>query len=148
MHGSEQKDGRHSNPEVLPPRASLWPRVLVSLAIVGLMVGLMIGRLTETVPSSLDRIELHPDQLVLWFDGEPEVQADTFEGAFAVRLQAHGAEASGELLVGGHPAKWRVRQAGQQQLLLSVVAARHLQGSWVVEKADGRWRLSISLREQ
>ncbi|PVZ10302.1 hypothetical protein SAMN05660463_03848 [Pseudomonas sp. URIL14HWK12:I9] len=110
------------------------------------MLGLMIGRLTETTPSSLDRIELHPGQLVLWFNREPGVQADAFEGAFAVRLQAHGAEASGEVLVGGHPAKWRVRQAGSQ-LLLSVIAARHLQGDWVGEKVDGRWRLSISLRE-
>ncbi|MBD1551878.1 hypothetical protein [Pseudomonas typographi] len=147
MHGSEGKDGRHSTPQALPARASLWPRFLGSLVILGVLVGLMIGRLTHPEAPSLDHIELHPDTLVLWLQAEPKVHAEAPEGTFAMLLQAHGAPANGELLVQGHPAKWSLRRA-EKGLLLTVVAARPLLATWHGEQADGRWKLSISLREE
>lgn len=107
----------------------------------------MIGRLTTPEIPSLDRIELHPDMLVLWLQSEAKLHAEAPQGTFAVVLQAHGAPADGELLVQGHPAKWSLRK-GDQGLLLTVVAARHLAGQWKGEAVDGRWKLSISLREE
>ena len=50
MHGSEGKDGLHSTPEE-DPRPKLMRRMFFSLAIVGVMVGLMIGRLTAPQPT-------------------------------------------------------------------------------------------------
>ena len=80
---------------------------MLSLAIVGLMVGLMIGRLTNPEPARLDNIEVHRDQLVLWFNDEPKVHAEVVEGTVAMLFDATGAPASGRLLVDGKPVTWR-----------------------------------------
>ena len=46
------------------------PRVMGSLAIVGMMVGLMIGRLTTPEPVELQQVETARDGVVVWFNGE------------------------------------------------------------------------------
>ncbi|HXR00924.1 MAG TPA: hypothetical protein VN798_11085, partial [Pseudomonas sp.] len=66
MHGSEGKDERHSTPPV-DNRSKLFPRVIGSLVIVGLMIGLMIGRLTTPDPSVLQQVEAIDGGLVVWF---------------------------------------------------------------------------------
>ncbi len=146
MHGSELKDGQHSTPEP-DPRPSLFPRVMFSLAIVGLMVGLMIGKLTNPEVLELVKIEEQPAALVLWFTGEPKVQSTTVDGALVVQFQAHGLTRNGQVDIDGKKANWRT-QPGQEGLLLNVVAARPLQGDISGEKEDGRWRLKLSLREE
>ncbi len=146
MHGSEGKDALHSTPEE-DPRPKLLPRVLGSLAIVGLMVGLMIGRLTTADPVELQQVETATDSLVVWFNSEPKLHGEHIDGTVALLFDAQGNAATGQLKVNDKWVNWRIRKT-DGGLLLNLVAARPLRGEWNGAKADGRWRLEIHLQEQ
>ncbi|KAA0994417.1 hypothetical protein FQ192_13885 [Pseudomonas sp. ANT_J12] len=146
MHGSEGKDERHSTPPV-DNRSKLFPRVIGSLAIVGMMVGLMIGRLTTPDPSELQQVEVTGDGLVVWFNNEPKTHGEVVDGSVALLFEAEGKAQKGQLKVNGKDVNWRVRLS-DGGLLLTVVAARPLLGEWVGREVDDRWRLEIHLREQ
>ncbi|WP_449126053.1 hypothetical protein [Pseudomonas viridiflava] len=146
MHGSEQKDGMHSTPEE-DPRPKLWPRVLGSMAIVGFTIGTIIGRLQQPVPVELEQIEELPTGLALWFDEEPRYEGRTVDGAVVLRLDASGRPWSGQLRFDSKVARWKLER-GEKGLVLTLLAARPLQGDWRTERVDGRWRLEISLREE
>ncbi|MBT8765735.1 hypothetical protein [Metapseudomonas boanensis] len=146
MHGPEPEDGRHSTPDE-DPRPRLWPRFLLSLALLGLLVGLMIGRLTSPEPAQLKVIEVHPDALVLWFEGEPEVREAALEGAYAVWLGAEGEAAKGRLRMGSALVSWHL-QASQGGMLLRFVSVRGVRGGWQLDEREGRWRLAVELREE
>ncbi|MGY2202576.1 hypothetical protein [Pseudomonas gingeri] len=146
MHGSEDEDGQHSTPEE-DPRPKLLPRVLGSLAIVGLMVGLMIGRLTAPEPLLLQQVESAPDTLVLWFSAEPKIHGEQVDGTVALLIDAEGKAQNGRLTVAGRDANWRVRLS-DKGLLVTLLAARPLQGEWAGAEVDGRWRLVVNLREE
>ncbi|KAA6164763.1 hypothetical protein [Pseudomonas veronii] len=146
MHGSEGKDALHSTLEE-DPRPKLLPRVLGSLAIVGLMVGLMIGRLTTPDPVELLQVEPAADGVVVWFNSEPKLHGEQVDGTVALLFDAQGKAAGGQLKVNGKDVNWRIRKT-DAGLLLNLVAARPLRGEWSGEKAEGRWRLEIHLQEQ
>ncbi|MBK5538510.1 hypothetical protein JFV28_18260 [Pseudomonas sp. TH05] len=146
MHGSEEKDRLHSTPEE-DPRPKLMLRVFGSLAIVGLMVGLMIGRLTTPEPTLLQQVEVQPDGLVVWFSQEPKVHGEHIDGTVALLFDAQGTAQNGRLKVNDKDVNWRVR-AADAGLLLNLVAARPLHGEWAGTKVDGRWKLQIHLREE
>ncbi|MCY1178274.1 hypothetical protein D9M73_186170 [compost metagenome] len=146
MHGSERKDGLHSTPED-DPRPNLWPRVMFSLALLGLMVGLMIGRLTEPEPRVLEQIEVVPAGLQVWFNEQPQIHGETVDGALALLFDAEGKAQKGRLKLEGKDVIWRVQKT-DKGVLLSLVAARPLHGDWAGATVDGRWRLQISLREE
>ncbi|MBI6702775.1 hypothetical protein [Pseudomonas viridiflava] len=146
MHGSEQKDGMHSTPEE-DPRPKLWPRVLGSMAIIGFTIGTIIGRLQQPVPVELEKIEELPTGLALWFDEEPRYEGRTVDGAVVLRLDASGRPWSGQLRFDSKVARWKLER-GEKGLVLTLLAARPLQGDWRTEKVDGRWRLEVSLREE
>ncbi|BAP42025.1 hypothetical protein NJC40_05310 [Pseudomonas sp. 21LCFQ02] len=146
MHGSERNDGMHSTPEE-DPRPKFWPRVLGSMAIVGFSVGMMIGRLTQPEPVELVQIEELPTGLALWFDEEPTVEGDTVDGAVVLHLLAYGRPWNGQLRMDNKVARWRIER-GDKGLVLTLLAARPLQGDWHTDEVDGRWRLKVSLREQ
>jgi len=146
MHGSEGKDERHSTPPV-DNRSKLFPRVIGSLAIVGMMVGLMIGRLTTPDPSELQQVEVTGDGLVVWFNNEPKTHGEIVDGSVALLFEAEGKAQKGQLKLSGKDVNWRVRLS-DGGLLLTVVAARPLQGEWAGSEVDNRWRLEIHLREQ
>ena len=118
-----------------------------SLAIVGLMVGLMIGRLTTPEPTVLEQVEVQPDGLVVWFSQEPKVHGEHIDGTVALLFDAQGAAQNGRLKVNDKDVNWRVR-AADAGLLLNLVAARPLRGEWAGSKVDGRWKLQIHLREE
>ena len=145
MHGSELKDGQHSTPEE-DPRPKLWPRVLGSLAIVGVMVGMMIGRLTAPEPIELQQVDVLEDGLVVWFNDEPKLHGELVDGTLGLLFDAKGKAQSGQLKLNGKNVNWRVR-ATDGGLLLTLVAARVLQGDWAGAPQDGRWRLQVNLRE-
>ncbi|WP_353631931.1 hypothetical protein ABVN18_29020 [Pseudomonas canadensis] len=146
MHGSEGKDALHSTPEE-DPRPKLMPRVMGSLAIVGLMVGLMIGRLTTPDPVELQQVETAAGGVVVWFNSEPKLHGEHIDGTVALLFDAQGKAASGQLKVNEKDVNWRVRKT-DGGLLLNLVAARPLRGEWNGEEVDGRWRLEIHLQEQ
>ncbi|NWA04888.1 hypothetical protein [Pseudomonas gingeri] len=146
MHGSEDEDGQHSTPEE-DPRPKLLPRVLGSLAIVGMMVGLMIGRLTAPEPLLLQQVEAAPDTLVLWFSAEPKVHGELVDGTVALLFDAEGKAQNGRLTVAGKDANWRVRLS-DKGVLVTLLAARPLHGEWAGAQVDGRWRLVVNLREE
>ncbi|WP_331693574.1 hypothetical protein VY732_01660 [Pseudomonas sp. ZY71] len=145
MHGSEGKDERHSTPPV-DNRSKLLPRVIGSLAIVGMMIGLMIGRLTTPDPSLLQQVEVTDGGLVVWFNNEPKLHGEIIDGTVALLFQAEGPAQKGQFKLNGKDVNWRTR-ASDGGLLLTVLAARPLQGDWVGSEVDDRWRLEIHLRE-
>jgi hypothetical protein len=146
MHGSEGKDGRHSTPEV-DPRPKLFPRVMASLAIVGVMVGMMIGRLTDPDPAVLQQVEVEPDGLVVWFNNEPKTHGEFIDGSVALLFEAEGKAQNGQLKLNDKDVNWRVRLS-DKGLLLTLVAARPLKGEWTGSEVNDRWRLEIHLQEQ
>ena len=118
-----------------------------SLAIVGVMVGLMIGRLTTADPSTLQQVDVTSDGLVLWFNNEPKVHGEIVDGSVALLFSAEGKAQNGQLKLNGKDVNWRTRLS-DGGLLLTLVAARPLQGDWTGSEVDDRWRLEIHLREQ
>ncbi|KJZ45976.1 MULTISPECIES: hypothetical protein [Pseudomonas] len=146
MHGSEGKDDAHSTPPE-GVRSKLFLRVMGSLAIVGVMVGMMIGRLTTPDPSQLQQVEVTNDGLVVWFNNEPKTHGEMVDGSVALLFGAEGKAQKGQLKLGGKDVNWRVRLS-DGGLLLTLVAARPLQGEWAGSEVDDRWRLEIHLREQ
>lgn len=146
MHGSEGKDALHSTPED-DPRPKLLPRVMGSLAIVGLMVGLMIGRLTIPDPVELQQVAPAVNGVVVWFNSEPKLHGEQVDGTVALLFDAQGKAGNGRLKVNDKDVNWRLRKT-DAGLLLNLVAARPLRGEWSGEKVDGRWRLEIHLQEQ
>lgn len=119
---------------------------MFSLAIVGVMVGLMIGRLTTPEERVLEQIEVVQGGLDLWFNEEPKLHGENVEGTVAVVFEAQGKSQRGQLTLQGKPVGWRV-QKSEEGLLLTVVAARPLQGDWVGAEDGGRWRVQVRLHE-
>ncbi|MBM7061087.1 hypothetical protein JQX08_10255 [Pseudomonas sp. UL073] len=147
MHGSALEDGRHSTPET--PRPQLGWRFFATLALLGVLLGLMIGRLANPEPARLERIEVAADRLLLWFDHEPEaLRGDFVQGALVLGVTAQGAPARGQLQVAGKVANWRLVRSGEESLRLELVSARPLRGEWHGVAAEGRWRLEIRLRPE
>ena len=145
MHGSKHEDGEHSTPEP-EPRSKGLPRVMISLAIVGVMIGLMIGRLTAPEERVLERVEVVQGGLDLWFNDEPKLHGENVEGTVALLFQAEGKAQRGQLSLQGKPVGWRL-QKSEEGLLLTMVAARPLQGEWAGAEDAGRWRVQVRLRE-
>lgn len=127
-------------------RSKAFPRVMLSLAIVGLMVGLMIGRLTTPEERELLQVEVVQDGLELWFNEEPQLHGENVEGTVALLFQAQGQGRQGQLSLQGKPVSWRVQRT-KEGLLLTVVAARPLHGEWAGAEDAGRWRLQVKLHE-
>ncbi len=126
-------------------RSKLFPRVIGSLAIVGLMIGLMIGRLTTPDPSILQQVEMTDGGLVVWFNNEPKLHGEIIDGTVALLFQAEGRAQKGQFKLNGRDVNWRTRMS-DGGLLLTILAARPLQGNWVGSEADDRWRLEIRLQ--
>ncbi|HDS1765135.1 hypothetical protein NPS42_04785 [Pseudomonas putida] len=145
MHGSKREDDGHSTPEP-DVRSKAFPRVMLSLAIVGLMVGLMIGRLTTPDERELQQVQVMQDGLELWFNEEPKLHGENVEGTVALLFQAHGKAQQGQLSLLGKPVSWRI-QHSKEGLLLTVVAARPLHGEWAGAEDAGRWRVQVKLHE-
>jgi len=119
---------------------------MLSLAIVGLMVGLMIGRLTTPDERVLEQVVVVQDGLDLWFNEEPKLHGENVEGTVAVLFEAQGKAQRGQLSLQGKPVGWRV-QKSEEGLLLTVVAARPLHGEWAGAEDAGRWRVQVRLHE-
>lgn len=120
--------------------------MLLSLAIFGMLVGLMIGRLTAPDERVLEQVEVVQDGLDLWFNEEPQLHGENVEGTVAVVFQAEGKVARGQLMLQGKPVSWRL-QKSDEGLLLTLVAARPLRGEWAGAETAGRWKVQVRLHE-
>jgi len=143
MRSTEVEDLRHSTGAQDPMRR-IRRTFFGSLVLIGLLVGLMIGRLTAPGPVQLELVQVQPQGLSLQFDREPEVYDEHLEGAFALLFQAEGEPQSGQLQIDGMPVAWRVQQT-EKGLLLHLVAARRLQGQWQGARGDGGWLVQVSV---
>ncbi len=146
MRGSEPEDGQHSTPD-LAVRPRPWARVISSLALLGFLLGLMIGRLLQPDELRLAQVEVAEQGLYLWFNEQPQVRVRHIQGTFVLRVETLGREQQGQIRLHGRAVNWRLRR-DHRELVLRVVAARPLRGEWRAEELDGRWRLLVSLEEQ
>lgn len=124
------------------PLPRLRRRFFGSLVLIGLLVGVMIGRVTAPGPVQLLRVEPATDGLQLWFDREPELYSQDIDGAVGMLFQAQGSANDGRLDPGGMNVGWRL-QMTEKGLLLHFVAPRPLAAEWDGEKRDGDWLLKV-----
>jgi hypothetical protein len=110
-----------------------------------MMIGLMIGRLTTPDPTVLQQVDVTDGGLVVWFNNEPKLHGEIIDGTVALLFQAEGPTQKGQLKLNGKDVNWRTRRS-DGGLLLTVLAARPLQGEWAGSKVDDRWRLEIRLQ--
>lgn len=143
MRGSQHEDGRHSTPPV-DPRRRVWPLFLLGLAVTGLLVGLMLGKLMAPGDVQLLAVQTTADGLELHFDREAQVQAQDVEGAYALLIHAQGDAQQGTLSLAGGEVKWRVMPSAQG-LLVYLVATRPLSAQWQGSDEGEQWRLGISV---
>ncbi|WP_084311751.1 hypothetical protein [Pseudomonas jinjuensis] len=144
MQRSGPEDGRHSTPTRDDVRPRPWLRVFLSLAVFGLLVGLMLGRLfaPEPQPPRLLAVEMQGNSLQLRFDREIRVHAARLDGALALMLDAQGEARQGQGRLGDLPLRWRI-QPRDGGLLLSLISTRPLHGSWSESSRDGEWLLTV-----
>ena len=121
-----------------------WLRVFSALAIGGLMIGLMLGRLTGPTPGEphLLAVRAQDGVLLLRFDQSARVEAGQIEGALALRVRAAGAAAEGQMRLDGQPLRWRV-ETREGELWITLLSTRHLGGSWDSEEKNGDWLLRV-----
>lgn len=141
MRVTDSENGGHSTAPN-DPRPRLRRRFFGSLVLIGLLVGLMIGRLTAPDPVQLLRVEPGPAGLSLWFDRKPELYSQDIDGAVGMLFQAQGKAQRGQLQVHGSTVGWRL-QKNPKGLLLSFVATRPLTAEWQGVEAEGEWRLVV-----
>ncbi|OBY92564.1 hypothetical protein A6723_004865 [Pseudomonas sp. AU11447] len=150
MQRSEPENGGHSTPAKEQMRPRPWLKVMVSLCVLGLLLGLMIGRLVNPPhegPTRILAIEPSPDGLVLTLDAQPAVRAGHQDGALVLQIEAVATAQQGQLRIGDAPVRWRLEPQGEG-LLLTLLSTRRLQGTWDSAEIEGRWRLSISARPE
>lgn len=127
-----------------------WLKVMVSLCVLGLLLGLMIGRLVNPPheePTRILAIEPATDGLVLTLDAQPAVRAGHQDGALVLQIEAVATAQQGQLRIGDAPVRWRLEPQGEG-LLLTLLSTRRLQGTWDSTEVEGRWRLTISARPE
>jgi len=127
-----------------------WLKVLVSLCVLGLLLGLMLGRLVNPPyegPARILAVESSADGLVLILDAQPAVRAGHLEGALGVQIDAIGDAQQGQLRIGDAPVRWKLEPRGRG-VLLTLLSTRRLQGTWNSAEVGGRWRLTISARPE
>lgn len=127
-----------------------WLKVMVSLAVLGLLLGLMLGRLVNPPhegPPQILAVEPSADGLILTLDAQPAVRAGQLDGALALQIQASGKAEQGQLRIGDAPVRWKLEPDGQG-VRLTLLSTRRLQGAWDSAEVEGRWRLTVSARPE
>ncbi|AHL73794.1 hypothetical protein CH92_01250 [Stutzerimonas stutzeri] len=143
MRVTDSENDRYSTASKDPLRRLRW-RYFGSLVLIGLLVGVMIGRVTAPGPVQLLRVEPAADGLQLWFDREPELFSQDVEGAVGMLFQAQGSASAGQLELAGTNVRWRV-QTTEKGLLLHFVATRPLAAEWHGEKRNGDWLMEVKV---
>ncbi|TBV06851.1 hypothetical protein [Stutzerimonas kirkiae] len=145
MRGTETENGEHSTPE--DPRPRLRRRFFASLVLLGLMVGMMIGRVTQH-SGDVHLLATEPVNagLRFWFDGEPGLRELAVDGGFVLDIGATGQAANGYLDSPSGRVSWRLH-ATEQALQLRLTALYALQVDWAGEPDERGWRLEVQVRD-
>ncbi|MDH0292826.1 hypothetical protein N7414_27210 [Pseudomonas sp. GD04087] len=150
MQRSEPENGGHSTSAQEQMRPRPWLKVMLSLCVLGLLLGLMIGRLVNPAhegPAQILGIEPSENGLVLILDAQPAVRAGHLDGALALQIDASGKAQQGQMRIGDAPARWKL-QPQDNGVVLTLLSTRRLQGTWDSSEVQGRWRLNISARPE
>ncbi|MFV3331499.1 hypothetical protein ACNFIA_11255 [Pseudomonas sp. NY15437] len=127
-----------------------WLKVMVSLGVLGLLLGLMLGRLVNPPhdgPPQILAVEPSATGLVLVLDAQPAVRAGHLEGALALHIAARGTPRQGQLRIDDAPVRWKL-EPQEKGVLLTLLSTRRLQGAWDSAEIKGQWRLTISARPE
>ncbi|WP_417707581.1 hypothetical protein [Pseudomonas sp.] len=145
MQHSERWDERHSTPPE-DPRPRLRWRFMASVMLIAFLVGLMIGRVFDPPRLRIEDAEAWEQGLQLWFNREPQAQAEHVDGALVYRYEdVYGRVREGQLKLPLGLVNWRLERDGRD-LLLVLVSPRPLDGEWRGAQEDGRWRARLALR--
>jgi len=150
MQRSEPENGGHSTPAQEQMRPRPWLKVMVSLCVLGLLLGLMLGRLVNPPhegPPQILAVEPSADGLMLTLNAQPAVRAGQLDGALALQIDASGAAQQGQLRIGDAPVRWKL-EPRDKGVLLTLLSTRRLQGTWDSAEVQGRWRLNVSARPE
>ncbi|WP_371231449.1 hypothetical protein ACAW63_02490 [Pseudomonas sp. QE6] len=150
MQRSEPENGGHSTPAQAQMRPRPLLKVWVSLCVLGLLVGLMIGRLVHPPVDGRPQIlaiEPAADGLLVRLNAQPAVRAGHLEGALALQIDANGTAQQGQLRLGDAPVRWRLEPQGQG-VLLTLLSTRRLQGAWDGAEVEGQWHLNVRVRPE
>lgn len=127
-----------------------WLKVMVSLSVLGLLVGLMLGRLVSPPhegPAQILDVEPAQDGLVIILDAQPAVRAGQLDGALALQIDANGKPQQGQLRIGKAPVRWKL-EPRENGVLLTLLSTRRLKGTWASAEVEGHWRLTVSARPE
>lgn len=121
-----------------------WLRVFSALAIGGLMIGLMLGRLLGPTPGDPRLLGAQEENgvLVVRFDQPANVRAGRLEGALRLQVRASGEAVEGQLRLAGQPLRWRI-EPHEAELWITLLSTRPLSGAWDSEESGKEWRLRI-----
>lgn len=117
-------------------------RFFGSLVLIGLLVGMMIGRLTTPEPARLIDVQAVEDGLVLRFNQQTAYREELIDGAYALLLQARGSEGAGQLRFNDQNIRWRMQPA-EHGLTLHLVALRALRVQATELEVGGDWLLEL-----
>ncbi len=121
---------------------------MASVMLIAFLVGLMIGRVFDPPRLRIADAEAWEQGLQLWFNREPQTQAERVEGALVYRFEdAYGRVREGQLKLPLGLVNWRIERDGRD-LLLVLVSPRPLSGEWRGSEVDGRWRVQLALRPE
>lgn len=110
--------------------------------LIGLLVGMMIGRLTTPEPTRLIDVQVFDAGLRLHFNVPTVYREESIDGAYALLLQAQGRERAGQLTLNGQNVRWRVQPA-EHGLTLHLVALRPLRVQATEREVSGDWLLEL-----
>ncbi|RRV13665.1 hypothetical protein [Pseudomonas saudiphocaensis] len=146
MAGTESDNGEHStapgDPAADDPLSRMRWRFFGSLVLIGLLVGMMIGRLTTPEPARLIDVQAVEEGLALRFNQQTAYREELIDGAYALLLQARGSEGAGQLRFNGENIRWRVQPA-EHGLTLHLVALRTLRVQATEREVGGDWLLEL-----
>ena len=135
----------------LPPRRQWILKFLASLALLGFLVGLMIGRVVEPPPAlqpynRLLQLQSYADGLAVCFAQTITPQVRHEQGAYYLWFaDTQGRNAQGEFVLPlGQLVQWQVesRDTGVQVVFVGLQA---LQGQWSVRQDQQQWCTDIRI---
>ena len=150
MRNPDNKFDANSTWEALPRRRLLL-KFLASLALLGLLFGLMLGRLLQpTQPTvyanTVEQLSIYADGLSLCLRKQVSIQAMHEQGTYQLLLEnTRGRAARGELLLAdSERITWRVEQQGSY-LQVAFIGLQPIFGQWHTRGTAEHWCVNVKI---